>query len=44
MTQDVHGELNPRLTRKISIQQVEDSFHQQTGLTFKEEPSKELHL
>jgi hypothetical protein len=29
---------------KSSIQQEEDSFHQQTGLKFKEETSKVLHL
>jgi hypothetical protein len=44
MMQDVHGKLNPRLAWKINMQQVEESFHQQTGLKFKEELSKELHL
>jgi len=29
---------------KISIQQDEDSFHQQNGLKFKEKTSKVLHL
>jgi hypothetical protein len=36
--------LNPELPWKSSIQQEEDSFHQQTGLKFKEETSKVLHL
>jgi hypothetical protein len=29
---------------KISVQQEVDSFHQQTGLKFKEETSQVLHL
>jgi hypothetical protein len=36
LIQDCHG--------KRSIQQEEDSFHQQIGLKFKEETSKVLHL
>jgi hypothetical protein len=38
--QDVHAKLNPELPCKSSIQEEEDSFHQQMGLKFKEETSK----
>jgi hypothetical protein len=36
--------LNPELPWLSSIQQEEVSFHQQTGLKFKEETSELLHL
>ena len=38
-----HGKLNPGLPWQSSFQQV-DSFHQQTGLKFKEETNNVLHL
>jgi hypothetical protein len=44
MMQDVHVKLNVDCQGKSSIQQEEDYFHQQTGLKFKEETSKVLHL
>jgi hypothetical protein len=46
MMQGVHVKLNPELPchGKSSIQQEEDFFHQQTGLKFKEETGKVLHL
>jgi hypothetical protein len=44
MVQDVHVKLNPDCHDKSRIQLEEDSFQQQTGLKFKEEPSKVLHL
>jgi hypothetical protein len=44
MMQGVHVKLNPELPWLNSIQQEEESFHQQTGLKFKEETSKVLHL
>jgi hypothetical protein len=42
--QGVHVKLNLDLPWKSNIQQEEDSFHQQTGLKYKEETSKVLHL
>jgi hypothetical protein len=41
MMQDVCIKLNPG---KSSIQQEEDSFHQQTALKFKKKTSEMLHL
>jgi hypothetical protein len=34
----------PRIKSRISIQQAEDSFNQQTGLKVNEETAKMLHL
>jgi hypothetical protein len=42
--QGVHMKLNQNCHDKNSIQQEEKSFHQQTGIKFKEETSKVLHL
>jgi hypothetical protein len=36
MIQAVHVELKPGLSWQNSIQQEEDTFHQQTGFKFKE--------
>jgi hypothetical protein len=44
MMQNIHVKLNPVLPLQNSIQQEEDSFHQQTGLKFKEITNKVLHL
>jgi hypothetical protein len=44
MMKGVHVKLNPELLWKTSIQQEEDSFHQQTGFKFKEATSDVLHL
>ena len=41
--QDVHGKLNKGLPLQSSTRQ-EHSFHQELGLTFKEETSQVLHL
>jgi hypothetical protein len=41
--EDVRVKLNPVLPRQNSVQQVQVSFHQQTGRKFKEETSKLLH-
>jgi hypothetical protein len=41
--QDVHWKLNPGLPRQKQ-HSTEDSFHQQTGLKFKEETNKVLHF
>jgi hypothetical protein len=40
---DAHAKLSPGIPWKCSLQQKKDSSHQQTGLSFKEETSKELH-
>jgi hypothetical protein len=42
--QDVHGKLNKGLPLQSSARQEEDSFHQELGLTFKEETSQVLLL
>jgi hypothetical protein len=42
--QDVHMQLNPELPCQSSIQQEEESFHQQTGRKFKEGTNEMLHL
>jgi hypothetical protein len=45
MIQYIHVKLNKKNCHgKSSIQQEEDSFHQQIGLKFKEVTSKVLHL
>ena len=44
MTQDVQVKLNPGLPGRISVLQEEGSLHQQTGLKFKEETGKLLHM
>jgi hypothetical protein len=40
----VYEKLNPELSWLKQHSQEEQSFHQQTGLKFKEETSKVLHL
>jgi hypothetical protein len=44
MMKDIGLRLNPEWPLKISIHQEEGSFHQQTGLKFKEEISKVIRL
>jgi hypothetical protein len=44
MTQDVDVKLNPGLPGENSIQQEEESFHQQIGLKLKQETTEPLHL
>jgi hypothetical protein len=40
----VHVKLNPKLQWLKQDSKEEESFHQQTGLKFKEETSKVLHF
>ena len=42
--QVTHMKLNPELPCQSSILQEDNSFHQQTGLMFKEETNDMLHL
>ena len=42
--QGVHGKLNKGLWLQSSTRQEDDSFHQELGLTFKEETSQMLRL
>jgi hypothetical protein len=44
MSQDAQVKINPGLPWRISVHQEEGSMHLQTGLRFKEEISKVLHL
>jgi hypothetical protein len=44
MAQDVHVKLSSGCYGKIGIHQEEDTFHRQTGFTFKEEATKVLRL
>jgi hypothetical protein len=40
----IHVKLNSDFPCKSSIQQEEESFHQQIGVTLREESSEMLHL
>jgi hypothetical protein len=44
MMQDVDMKLNPGLPSKRSVQQEEESFHQQMQHKFKEETSEVLYI